>query len=240
MPVTFGTFAICTAALMGVPPLSGFWSKEAVLGAAYDSGCNVLFWGAVLTAVLTAFYMSRLLIVAFFGKARTESANHAAEVPMVMLLPLVALTIFAALSAWGPFSTFLQAMEPEHVKGHDTVFYASVAALLVGISGAVYLYRGKDSDPVRIKLFADKFYFDEIYAVIVRVFQDRLAWIVTGIERIFVDGLIARLPTAIVARIGSATRMLQGGHLQAYTFLLGGGVIAVIYLVVFVLPRMGS
>ena len=207
MPVTFWTFAICTAALMGVPPLSGFWSKEAVLGAAYDSECNVLFWGSVLTAVLTAFYMSRLLIVAFFGKARTESAHHAAEVPMVMLLPLAALAIFAILSAWGPFATFLQAMKPDHVEGHDTVFYASLAALAIGIGGAVYLYRGKDSDPVRIKLFANKFYFDEIYAVIVRVFQDRLAWIVTGIERIFVDGPIARLPTAIVARIGSATRM---------------------------------
>ena len=240
MPVTFWTFAICTAALMGVWPLSGFWSKEAVLGAAYDSGCNVLFWGGVLTAVLTAFYMSRLLIVAFFGKARTESAHHAAEVPMVMLLPLVALSLFCNRRCSLSDNQRLQAMEPEHVKGHDTVLYASIAALLIGVGGAIYLYRGKDSDPIRIKLFANKFYFDEIYAVIVRVFQDRLAWIVTGIERIFVDGLIARLPTAIVARIGSATRMLQGGHLQAYTFLLGGGVIAVIYLVVFVLPRMGS
>jgi NADH-quinone oxidoreductase subunit L len=91
MPVTFWTFAIGTAALMGVPFLSGFWSKEAVLGAAYDSGCNVSVFGSgVLTAALTAFYMTRLLIVAFFGKARTESAHHAAEVPMVMLLPLVA------------------------------------------------------------------------------------------------------------------------------------------------------
>jgi len=76
-------------------------------------------------------------------------------------------------------------------------------------------------------------------AVIVRICQDRLAWIVTALERVFVDGLIARLPTAIVARLGAATRLLQGGHLQGYTFLLGGGVIAVIYLVVFVLPRMG-
>jgi NADH-quinone oxidoreductase subunit L len=77
MPVTFWTFAIGTVALMGVPPLSGFWSKEAVLGAAYDSGCNILFHAAHATAVLTAFYMTRLLIVAFFGKPRTDSAHHA-------------------------------------------------------------------------------------------------------------------------------------------------------------------
>jgi NADH-quinone oxidoreductase subunit L len=131
-------------------------------------------------------------------------------------------------------------MKPEHVdapgEGH-TVLWTSIAVLLIGSISSFLLYKGKDADPIRIKLFANKFYFDEIYAVIVRECQDRLAWFVTGIERIFVDGLVARLPAAIVARIGSATRMLQGGHLQGYTFLLGGGIIAVVYLVVFVLPR---
>ncbi len=239
MPVTFWTFAIGTVALMGLPPLSGFWSKEAVLGAAYDSGSNILFHAGALTAVLTSFYMMRLLIVAFFGKPRTDSAHHATEVPMVMLLPLAVLAIFSIFSAFDILAMPLQAMKPPHVEGHQTVLFASLAALIIGAGSAIYLYRGKDSDPVSIKLFANKFYFDEMYAVIVRVCQDRLAWIVTAMERVFVDGLIARLPTAIIARLGAATRMLQGGHLQGYTFLLGGGVIAVIYLVVFVLPHMG-
>jgi NADH-quinone oxidoreductase subunit L len=240
MPVTFYTFAIGTAALMGLPFItSGFYSKEAVLGAAYDSGCSILFHAGTFTAALTAFYMMRLLIVTFFGKPRTESAHHASEVPMIMLLPLVILAVFSIFSAWDPFATALQALKPEHVKGHDTVMYASIAAFLLGTGGAIYLYRGKDKDPVSIKLFANKFYFDEIYAVIIRICQDRLAWIVTALERVFVDGLIVRLPTALVARLGAATRMLQGGHLQGYTFLLGGGVIGVVYLVVFVLPRLG-
>ena len=240
MPVTFYTFAIGTAALMGLPFVtSGFWSKEAVLGAAYDSGCSILFHASTLTAVLTSFYMMRLIIVAFFGKPRTESAHHATEVPVIMLLPLGVLAIFSILSAWDGFAMTLQALKPEHVKGHDTVMYASIAAFLVGTVGAFYVYRGKDKDPVSIKLFANKFYFDEIYAVIVRICQDRLAWIVTALERVLVDGLVARMPTAIVARLGAATRMLHGGHLQGYTFLLGGGVIGVIYLVVFVLPRLG-
>ncbi len=238
MPVTFITFATGTAALMGVPPLSGFWSKEAVLGTAYDSHSHLLFYGAAITATLTAFYMTRLCIVAFFGKPRSESAHHAVEAPLLMILPLGLLAIFSMLSAWSPFTTFFQAMEPEHVPGHDTVLWASIAALLIGAGASIFIYRGKDRDPVSIPLFANKFYFDEIYAVIVRVFQDRLAWLVTGLERIFVDGLVARLPAYIVARIGNATRLLQGGHLQGYTFLLGGGIIAVIYLLVFVLPRM--
>jgi NADH-quinone oxidoreductase subunit L len=240
MPVTFYTFAIGTAALMGFPWItSGFWSKEAVLGAAYDSGCKVLFYAGAATAALTAFYMTRLLIVAFFGKPRTDSAHHATEAPMVMILPLAILAVFSVFSAFDILSTPLQAMKPPHVEGHDTVLVASIIALLLGVGGAIRLYRGKDSDPVSIKLFANKFYFDEIYAVIVRVCQDRVAWIVTALERVFVDGIVARLPAAIIARLGAATRMLQGGHLQGYTFLLGGGVIAVVYLVVFVLPRLG-
>ncbi len=239
MPVTFWTFAIGTVALMGLPPLSGFWSKEAILGAAYDSGCKVLFYAAAATAVLTSFYMMRLLIVAFFGKPRTESSQHASEAPMSMILPLAILAIFSVFSAWDGFANAFQALKPPHVEGHQTVLFASLAALILGAGAAIYLYRGRNSDPVNIKLFANKFYFDEIYAVIVRVCQDRLAWIVTALERVFVDGLVARLPAAIIARLGAATRMLQGGHLQGYTFLLGGGVIAVVYLVVFVLPRLG-
>lgn len=239
MPVTFWTFAIGTAALMGVPLLSGFWSKEAVLGAAYDSGWRGLFLVGSATAALTAFYMTRLLIVTFFGKPRTDSAHHATEAPMVMILPLAILALFSVISGYDILATPLQAMKPPHVEGHQTVFWASLAALLVGAGGAIYLYRGKDKDPVSIKVFANKFYFDEIYEVIVRVCQDRLAWIVTAIERVFVDGIVARLPAALLARLGAATRLLQGGHLQGYTFLLGGGVIAVVYLAVFVLPRMG-
>ncbi len=242
MPITFWTFLIGTLALMGLPWVtSGFYSKEGILGAAYDSGCSILFHAGTLTAVLTSFYMMRLVIVAFFGKSRTDSAHHAAEggVGLAMLLPLILLAVFSILSAWDGFATPLQALKPAHEPPHATVLFASIAAFIIGTGGAIYLYRGKDKDPISIKLFANKFYFDEIYAVIVRICQDRLAWIVTALERVFVDGLIARLPTAIVARLGAATRLLQGGHLQGYTFLLGGGVIAVIYLVVFVLPRMG-
>ncbi len=240
MPVTFYTFAIGTAALMGLPYItSGFYSKEGILGAAYDSGCSILFHSTWLTALLTSFYMTRLVIVAFFGKPRTESAHHASEVPVIMLLPLVLLAIFSIFSAWDGFATPLQALKPAHEPPHTTVLTASILAFLIGTGGAIYLYRGKDKDPVNIKLFANKFYFDEMYAVIVRICQDRLAWIVTALERVFVDGLIARLPTTIIARLGAATRLLQGGHLQGYTFLLGGGVIGVIYLVVFVLPRLG-
>jgi NADH-quinone oxidoreductase subunit L len=116
---------------------------------------------------------------------------------------------------------------------------ASIAALVIGAATSFKLYRGKDHDPVRIPLFANKFYFDEIYAVLVRLLQDSLAWIVAGLDRLIVDGLFSRLPAFVARRAGAAARVLQGGHLQAYTFLLGLGVLLVIYVVVFVLPTPG-
>lgn len=239
MPVTFITFAIGTASLMGVPFItSGFWSKEAILGLAFEvPGGSPFFWIGVATAMLTAFYMTRLFVVAFLGKPRTDSAHHAVEAPIVMVLPLLILAGLTVFSV--PLSGLFEAMKPNHAETHMTVMVASIAALVIGSGFGFVLYKGKDKDPLNIKLFANKFYFDEIYAVIVKIFQDTVAWIVAGLERLVVDGIMARLPAYLAARVGSAARILQGGHLQGYTFLLGLGVLLVIYVVVFVLPGVG-
>lgn len=244
MRVTFFTFAFGTASLMGVPGTSGFWSKEAILGVAFEvKGGSPLFWIGVGTALLTSFYMTRMFVVAFLGKPRTESAHHATEAPIVMLLPLVFLAMLTFGSIFSSISGMLQAMVPHHAEGHRTVLIASIGALIVGSSLGFLLYRGKDSDPLAsnklAKVFANKFYFDEFYAVLVKVFQDGLAWVITGIERIFVDGIVARLPAFAARRFGAAARSLTGGHLQGYTFLLGVGLLVVIYLLVFVLPQAG-
>ena len=237
MPVTFFTFAVGTASLMGVPWItSGFWSKETILGLGFEV-CRPLFWVGAATALLTAFYMTRMFVVTFFGKPRTEHAHHAVEAPIIMVLPLIILSLLTIFSV--PLAGLLEAMKPHHAETHPTVIIASISALVIGIGAGFILYRGKDKDPLNIKLFANKFYFDEIYAVLVKVLQDGVAWIVTGLERIVVDGLVARLPAFLAARLGSAARVLTGGHLQAYTFMLGAGVLMVIYLVVFVLPHLG-
>jgi NADH-quinone oxidoreductase subunit L len=229
---------------MGFPYVtSGFYSKEEILSAALDPehGCNILFGVASFTALLTSFYMTRCVIVAFFGKARSEDADHAHEAPMIMIAPLLLLALFAIASGSGLFTSRLNAMVPqvEH-EGHGALI-ASVLALLIGSGSSFYLYWGKDKDPLAgnavSRLLANKFYVDEIYAWIVKVFQDRLAWLVTGLESIFADGLVARLPTAIACRIGKAARAMQSGQLQGYTFVLGLGLLLTIYLVVQVLPK---
>jgi len=245
MPVTFVTFLIGTASLMGVPFItSGFWSKEAILGVAFEvKGGSPLFWIGVATALLTSFYMTRMFVIAFLGKPRSEHAHHAVEAPIVMILPLLALAILTAISPWGWAAKILQAMKPDHAETHTTVMVASIAALVIGLGLGFFLYKGKDQDPLAsnglFKVFANKFYFDEFYAVLVKVLQDGLAWFVSGLERVFVDGIVARLPAFVAKRIGSASRLLTSGHLQGYTFLLGAGLLLVIYLVVFLLPQMG-
>lgn len=245
MPVTFVTFLIGTASLMGVPFMtSGFWSKEAILGVAFEvKGGSPLFWIGVATALLTSFYMTRMFVIAFLGKPRSEHAHHAVEAPIVMILPLLALAILTVISPWGWAAKILQAMKPDHAETHSTVMIASIMALIIGAGLGFFLYKGKDQDPLAskavFKVFKNKFYVDEFYAVLVKVLQDGLAWFVSGLERVFVDGLVARLPAFVAKRIGSASRMLTSGHLQGYTFLLGAGLLIVIYLVVFVLPQMG-
>jgi NADH-quinone oxidoreductase subunit L len=242
MPGTFWTFVIGTAALMGVPFTSGFFSKESILTAALGGPHHniLLFLIGVLTAALTAFYMTRLVIVAFTGKPRGSGAEHAHEVPLVMLIPLMALAIPSLLSAYGLLSIPLQAMEPgEHHEGSSglVVMICSIVVLVAGFLAASKLYRGKDKDPLNIPVFANKFYFDEFYARLVAIAQDGVAWIVTGLERIFVGGLTLKLPAFLSIGFGNWMRRLQGGSLQGYTFVLGLGIIAAVYVAVFLAAK---
>jgi NADH-quinone oxidoreductase subunit L len=245
-PATFLTFVVGTAALMGFPFTSGFFSKEGILGAAYEH-CGILFTVAAITALLTSFYMSRCVIVAFFGKARSKDAEHAHEAPMVMIAPLLLLAIFAIASGYPFFYERLHAFHPseEHGEGGGFVMGISIAALAIGAGLAYFLYWNKDTDALTdnkltrgvAKLFGNKFYIDEIYGVLVKVFQDRMAWLISGLENLFADGLVARLPAALVRGVGRAGRSIQAGQLQGYTFALGAGLLLAIYLVVHVLPR---
>ena len=277
MPITFLTFLIGTAALCAFPLItSGFWSKETVLMAAWDYNIFI-FWIVAIVAALTTFYMTRLVIVTFFGKPRAEGADHAREVPAVMWVPLALLAVMALTSAIPTISKGMSAMNPhadhaEHAakspqatteapkadpasatseaetktgnkKTHPndeakdnhedvgTVMVISIFTFIVGLIGAVFYYRGQDRDPIRIPVFANKFYIDEIYAWIIRFGQDLVATILSGIDKYLVDGVIARMPSVGALGIGNALRRLQTGNLQHYAFLFGLGIIVVLYLV---------
>src|SRR5439155_834356 len=93
LPITFFTFVIGALALIGCPPFSGFFSKDAILALAYERNTPIFVVG-LFTAFLTAFYVMRLLVIVFFGKSRSEIARKSDESPFVMTGPLIVLALF--------------------------------------------------------------------------------------------------------------------------------------------------
>jgi NADH-quinone oxidoreductase subunit L len=227
MPKSAATFLIGTAALIAVPWItSGFYSKEAILGAAYSN--PGVFWIAVFTAFLTAFYMTRLCIVVFFGKARSEGSDHAHEVPMVMLAPLLILSVPAIFAGFAFFGNGFGVEQPPHDPNHTIVLICSLVTLVAGVGAGFVLYKGKESEPLKLTLFKNKFYIDEIYIGLVRVFQDSVAYIAGVLDKLLIDGLAVGGITKLTSSAGSSLRKLQVGNLQGYAFLFGAGVILII------------
>ena len=239
MRITTVTFAIGTAALMAIYPLSGFWSKEQILESAHHEQ-PILFWIAIVVAALTPFYMTRLFIVAFLGKSRGHGAEEAGEVPPVMLLPLLALACMSVIAGFTPVAENLSPAfhHPSHsVSLTNPIFLISLAALAIGITGGVLLYRDRDIDPLAenalFKIFRNKFYFDEAYLFLVRVFQNTVAAIVHLLDDFVIGTLIVGGVARSASGIGNLFRKLQNGNLQGYAFLFGAGIILIIYLTVF-------
>lgn len=236
LPITFWTFALGTAALIAVPFTSGFWSKETILEAALHEKLHGPYAIAILVAFLTPFYMTRLVIVAFFGKPRTKDADHAHEVGPVMWVPLVVLAVMAVLSAYSFVSGPLLARghaDFGHFFGHfGLTAILSLVGLVVGVGGAIHFYKGRDKDPISIPLLRDKFKIDEIYLGLVRLFQDSVAKGMDFADRYLIDPLVARFPAMTALAAGSVFRVFNSGNVQSYAFLFGlAAVGAILYLV---------
>jgi NADH-quinone oxidoreductase subunit L len=249
MPVTFWTFIIGTLALSGMPPFSGFYSKDSILGQALDQKNYLLFAISVFVAGLTTFYMFRLFFVAFLGEARTEKAKHAHESPAVMSLPLVVLAVFALVggyigitniygSQFGPevenLSVTQQALEPLH---NLFPMLLGIGAVAVGLFAAVKLYSNTETDPLPAKLgglamaMKNKFYFDEFYeATFIRA-HDFIAAVADWIDRWLVEGFCIGLVRGGTDFTGRALRLVQTGNLQTYALLFVLGVAVVLYFV---------
>ncbi len=232
MPITGITFLIGYAALIAVPFTSGFYSKELILHAAKEHQ-PILFYIAAFVAILTSFYMTRLVIVAFFGKTKSDHADHAHEVSPLMWVPLAILGILA-LSAG-----FLHHYAPAAPEGAgefhiNPLLFVSLGALIIGVGAAFALYRGKDKDPLDIPLLRNRFYVDHFYdKVLVPCFQNTIAAIIHFFDELLINGLLVGGFSRGAASLGNLFRKIQCGELQAYSFAFGLGVILVIYFTVF-------
>jgi NADH-quinone oxidoreductase subunit L len=226
MPKTTSTFAIGTAALTGFPLLSGFWSKDSILAAASDKSTPLYIIG-LCVAVLTAFYMTRLFVVAFLGRPRTDEAKHGHDCSARMTIPLFVLAVLSVVAAYGTEGWFFSS----HQHFHWNIAIPATIAFAVGTGIAFSIYNGKDKDPISVSAFRNKFYFDEIYGAIVAGTQDVFAYIANAIDSL-ISG-IARLAGMAAWGVGFVLRLLQFGNVQGYSFVFGLGVVGMIYFVVF-------
>ncbi len=234
MRITTIAFFLGYAALVAVPFTSGFFSKELILHAAHEKQ-PLLFWIAVFVAVLTPFYMTRLFVVAFLGKGKSDNADHAKEVGPLMYVPLALLAVLAVISGHHLFNDFAPAL-PDHAgEFHPNfLFFVSLGALILGAGSAFFLYKGQEEDPLDIPLLKNRFYIDEFYdKFIVRYFQDAFAAIVHFFDELLINGILVGGLSRGAASFGNLFRKLQGGQLQTYAFLFGLGALLLIYFTVF-------
>ena len=247
MPATFWTFLVGTLALAGVPPFSGFYSKDSILGLAWGQASYPLFAVGALVAALTAFYMFRLVFVVFLGPSRSEASGHAHESPPVMVWPLRLLAVLSVVGGiigiqniYGrqfgsapALSTLDQFIAP--LKESPVAAAIGLLAAALGIAGAWSLYGRAARDPLPAKLgglsraMRNRFYWDEIYqAVFIRP-HDFVAAVAAWIDRWIIAGVGVRGMHGLTELAGRALRLLQTGNLQTYAFLFVLGVAGVLY-----------
>jgi NADH-quinone oxidoreductase subunit L len=261
LPITFATMLIATCAIAAFFPFSGFFSKDLILEAAYDSGHSWLWLIGVITAALTSFYMFRLIFMTFFGESRVDpdKVPHIHESPAVMTIPLIVLAILAIAGGWvglpngllwgNAFVRFLEpAVGPFKPIIEASAVSLSITALVASILGAALAYifylrlpgipmllawRLKDL----YNLLWNKFYIDELYNLIV---TRPLFWISDTvlnrtIDSEVIDGTAVGAGMTVQAS-GEVARRIETGNVQHYVFvyLLGAlGVVAYyLYLVV--------
>ena len=245
IPITFVTFAVATAAIAGIPPLAGFFSKDEILWFAFASsrGGSILLWGAAAgTALLTAFYMFRLLWLTFFGASRMtpEVEHHVHESPPSMTGVLIVLAVLSAIGGFVSIPHYLAsllpappvpaAMEPvEHL-----LVYVSVALALAGLVGAALVYGGNAQRAQRLqrhfaglhRLLFDKYLVDEAYE---RLLGRPLVWMSEHVflrltDRTIIDGSLNGM-AALGQRTAGLLGRVQTGSLHLYVLLVVVGII---------------
>jgi NADH-quinone oxidoreductase subunit L len=216
--------------LIGCPPFSGFFSKDAILAVAYEQNLPI-FAVALFTAFLTAFYVIRMVVIVFFGNPRTDTAREGRESAPVMTMPLIVLAILATLGGFAFFARNFLAL-PNEKEAAVFVPVLAIIALIIGVGLAIFLYRGRATEPVKIELLRRKFYFDEFYGWLIYWTQELLARVAAFIDRWVIDAGAVGGSSRATWGVGAVLRLIQVGNLQAYAFLFGLGVIALIYFAV--------
>lgn len=239
MPVTHITFLIACLAIAGIPPFSGFFSKDEILAACFHYS-PVMGWVMTVIAAMTAFYMFRLYYGIFWGKENKElHAHHTPhESPLAMTFPLIFLAAVTCVAGFIPFGTLVSSNgEAYHIHLDATVAITSVLIAILSIAIATWMY-ARSSQPVADKLgkrfkglhtaASHRFYIDEVYQfvthkIIFRCISTPIAWF----DRHVVDGFFDFLAWGTHAT-SDEIRDFQSGQVQQYAFVFLLGTLALI------------
>ena len=247
LPVTFWTMTTAVLAIAGFPPLAGFFSKDAILFAAFQQGPSgmLLWFVGLVTALLTSLYMFRLWYMTFMGESRSPEV-HPHESPWSMLAPLVILALLSICGGWIGIERFSQFLMPstgarlaESATPHLELYLtaAAVAVALLGWLIADRLYRQKPELPAQLantvpgayKLLANKYYVDEIYgATIVKPLLGFSRYMLGWVVDVAILGGIAWLLGGTALLTGAILQRWQSGNLRSYAAWLALGAAAIL------------
>lgn len=230
LPITGITFLVALLAIAGIPPFSGFWSKDEILVAAMEHNFPI-YLVLSFSAGLTAFYMTRLFLRIFFYEKR-HYHHEPHEAGVSMSIPLIILAIFAFGAGLLPFSEFITSDRmPYHAHLNMQVAITSVVISLIGMGIAFKLYYKRNEIPDKItqsisgfyKIALHKFYFDEIWLFVTReIIFKRISKPIAWFDRHIIDGFMDGL-AFVTQGASSKIKGLQSGHIQQYamTYLIG-------------------
>ena len=242
LPITHITFLIACLAIAGVPPFAGFFSKEEILLAAYQHNAAI-YYVALVTSGLTAFYMFRLYFSIFWNKPATVHDEYKSEGGLAMLMPLILLAVGAAAAGFVPFGHFVSSDGTAlDNKFHLEFSIAPVALGLAGILTAMWLYKKQNDKPDKIaaslsglyKAAYRKFYVDELYVFITKKILFNLigrpaAWF----DKNVVDGLV-NFTGNTTQVISDKIKGIQSGKVQQYAIYFLVGVIGLAVLFIYI------
>jgi NADH-quinone oxidoreductase subunit L len=249
IPVTFWTFAIATAAIAGIPPLAGFFSKDEILwyGFASESGGSFVLWLlAAFTSLMTAFYMFRLLWLTFLGASRMEPEveHHVHESPLSMTGVLMVLAVLSAVGGFLSIPHFLEAQVPlpatvESLHHYETpLIFVAVALGLIGLAGAAFFFSGGGLRAAAIgrafprlhRLLYGKYFIDEAYE---KTLGQPLLWLSDRVflrlgDRALIDGSLNGL-AALAQRGAGRLGRIQTGNLHLYALMVLIGLVVALF-----------
>jgi len=253
MPVTHIVFLIACLAISGIPPFAGFFSKEEILTAAEHNNA-LIYWCAIATAALTAFYMFRLYFSIFWNKEyvghllhkkdnhHNDHAHDHGEAPWSMKIPLIILALLSIGAGFIPFGNFVSSDGRQLASEfHLTAALLPVSLAIVAIAAAMLLYGKENTGPGRIAGGAgglyrgalNKFYIDEIYLFITKkIIFGFFGTIAAWFDKNIVDGFMNFLGM-VSENFSDLLRRMQNGKVQTYAVYVFSGLLGIVLLMVF-------